>query len=362
MRIPNVSKPGTSLDALVVGAGIGGLLTSALLLKDGKSVHLAEKLARPGGRLSPENRDGFFLGTGFSFGDCSWWKAICDRLQLNVNLQTVNHGGALVHGSRGWVTPEEIPDWETYLSRPCTEFPALGNYGLVEALLDHCSANPKFSFSLETPVTALVGDSGKIVEVSLGADLQVKPEEVHWAADYKTLLEILQGVGVPEPGPERVSWMKKFVKTQPQPAVVLEFAHKTRFAEFTETLLVPFTAGDKEERRYLVGNIVSNRDPAIAPSGRALSTWIFPLSEIEWGDNHESMKKIRAARRLLDKTFPNFDQSVLFERVLVLDSSCAPLGKKKGERSPLMKNLYLASDWAMPHGATLEGITQGLLG
>jgi phytoene dehydrogenase-like protein len=362
MRIPSVSKPPSTPDALVVGGGFSGLLTAALLLKNGKSVHLAEKLPKLGGRLSPERRDGFSLGAGFAFGDCSWWKAIGDRLNLSVNLTPVNDGGSLVHGSRGWVSPEEIPDWENYLSRPCTEFPALGHFGLVETLLNHCAESGKFTYSLETPVTALVGENGKIISANLGADLSVTPAEVHWAADYKNLQEVLRGVGVPEPGPERVSWMKKFQKSSPQPGVVLEFAHKTKFAEFTESLLVPFPAGDKEERRYLVGSFVSNRDPSLAPAGKSLSAWMFPLSELEWGDNHESMKKIRSARRMLDKTFAGFDQSVEFERVLVLDSTVHPLNKKKGDLSALMHNLHLSADWAMPHGATLEGITQGLLG
>jgi phytoene dehydrogenase-like protein len=361
MIVPAESKPGSSLDALVAGAGISGLLTAALLLKQGKSVHLAEKLPKPGGRLSPESREGFTLGSGFAFGDGAWWRAISDRLGLSVSMVPVNDGGSLVHGSRGWVAPEEMPAWEAYLSQPCTEFPAGGSHGIVQSLLNFCASHTNFSLSFESPVSALEVEDAAVKSASLGADLRLSPGAIYWCADYKSLSESLRG-SVPEAGPERVSWMKKFVKSPPQPGVVLEFAHKTKLGDFTETLLLPFTAGEKEERRYLVGAIVSNRDASLAPTGKSLSSWILPLSEEEWGDNHKSMKKIRSARRLLDKTFPGFDQSIQFDRVLVLDATVGPLNKKKGENNPLLKNLHLHSDWAMPHGATFEGLTETLLG
>lgn len=360
MIIPKESKPGSSPDALVVGGGMAGLLTAALLLKQGKSVHLSEKLPKPGGRLSPEARNGFTLGSGFAFGDSGWWKATADRLGLEAPMVPVNNGGALVHGTRGWVAPEEVPAWETYLSQPCTEFPEAGAYGITQSLLNFCASHENFSLSLEAPVGALQVEDARVVSASLGADLQITPAEVYWCGDYKSLSEALRG-SVPEAGPERVSWMKKFVKSPPQPGVVLEFAHKTKLGDFTESLLLPFSAGDKEERRYLVGSIVSNRDPSLAPEGKSLSSWILPLTEAEWGDNHESMKKIRSARRMIDKAFPGFDASVLFDRVLVIDATVSPLAKKKGENNPLLKNLHLHSDWAMPNGATFEGLAETLL-
>jgi phytoene dehydrogenase-like protein len=356
MRIPIES------DAVVAGAGISGLLAAAFLLKQGKSVHLTEKLPKAGGRLSPDQRDGFTLGAGFSFGDSGWWKALADRLGLSVSLLPVHNGGSLVHGSRGWVQPEELPSWETYLSQPCTEFPALGAFGITQALLDFCGSHDKFTFSPECPITAVEAEAGAVKSIHLGADQKIEVGALYWCADYKTLLEILQGGGAPEPGPARVSWMKKSVKSNPQPGVVLEFAHKEKFGEFTETLLLPFQAGDKEERRYLVGCFSSNRDPSLAPAASSLSSWILPLTEAEWGDNHESMKKIRAARRLLEKAFPSFDQSLAFDRVLVLESTVSPLPKRKGEVQPLLSNLHLGADWAMPHGATPESLAETWLG
>jgi phytoene dehydrogenase-like protein len=362
MILPKLSKPsrGASYDALVAGAGLSGLFTAALLLKKGSRVHLAEKMPVPGGRYSPELREGFAFGSGFAFGDSAAWRALADRLGLESSTLPVTESKPLVFGSRGWVDPEELPDWEMHLARACTEFPQGGLGAIVEKLLTYCSSYDGFSYS-QTPITALIAEGNTMKRASLGADTEVSAQSFYWAADYKNLLEILQGPGVPEPGPERVSWLKKFVKTNPQPGVVLEFAHKNKLGDFSETLLLPFSAGDKEERRYLVGAIVSNRDASLAPQGKSLSSWIFPLTEAEWGDNHESMKKIRSARRLLEKAFQGFEPSILSERVLVLDSTVAPLKKRKGEWSPPFANLQLTCDWAMPNGATLDSLTETLL-
>lgn len=358
------SKPakGADLDALVAGAGLGGLLVSAVLLSQGRKVHLAEKLSHPGGRLSPEKREGFTLGAGFAFGDSAWWRAFADKLGLASPTLPVAEGKPLVHSSKGWLNPEGLPLWETFLTEPCTEYPAGGTYGLTDALLSYCASRPGFTVSFECPVTALTGADGRIASVSLGPDREVKPKDVYWCADYKTLLEILGGPGIPEPGPERVSWLKRFVKTQPQPGVVLEFAHKTRLGDFTETLALPFQAGEKEERRYVVGAIVSNRDPSLAPEGKSLSSWAFPLTEAEWGDNHETMKKIRSARRLVEKAFPQLEQTLQFERVLVLDATVTPLAKKKGDWEAPLPNLHLTADWACPAGATLPSLAEVILG
>lgn len=348
-------------DALVIGAGISGLLSSALLLKAGKSVQLVEKQASIGGRFSPELRQGFVLGSGFSFADASWWLAIADRLGIQAEVLPISQGAALVHSSKGWGPSEDLPSWEEHFARPCSEFPSQGLYGIVHSLLEYCKGHTSFQFATEMPVTGIEVEAGKVQTVRLGADSSCQPSEVYYSADYKTLMEVVQGPGVPEPGPERVSWLKKYRKTQSQPAVVIELAHKGKVTEFTETLLLPFSAGDKEDRRYVVGSFVSNRDPKLAPEGFSLSSWIFPLSETEWGDNHETMKKIRAGKRLIEKAFPSVEKNIFFERVLVLDHSIAPLSKKKGDRDPLFQNLFLSADWAMPNGATIESVAEGLL-
>lgn len=51
-------------DAIVIGAGIGGLASALLLAESGKKVALFEKTARTGGRLGSSARDGFTVDYG----------------------------------------------------------------------------------------------------------------------------------------------------------------------------------------------------------------------------------------------------------------------------------------------------------
>ena len=353
-------KHGSSYDAIVVGGGLSGLLTSAFLLKKGRKVLLLEKLEKLGGRFSPEARDGFLLGAGFRFGDASAWASVADYLQIPCELHKIQNGGALLHSTRGWIEPEELPDWEAYYSANCTAYPTRGAFGIAESLLDFCEASENFSVALSSPVSGVTIQAARVHKISIGAEMEVEAKDLYWSSDYKALLESLRGE-VAEAGPERVSWLKKFVKTPSNPAVVMEFAHSKKIGEFTESLIMPFTAGEKEERRYLVGALLGNRDPSLAPAGKELSSWIMPLTESEWGENHETMKKIRSARRLLEKALPGFESSILFDRVLVLNQSASPLLKKKGEWHPLLANLSLCADWSSPEGATLEALCSQML-
>ena len=51
-------------DAIVIGAGIGGLAAALLLAESGRSVVLLEKRNQPGGRIGSSKRDGFTVDFG----------------------------------------------------------------------------------------------------------------------------------------------------------------------------------------------------------------------------------------------------------------------------------------------------------
>ncbi len=343
-------------ETLIIGAGITGLFAAALKLKQGRRVLLTEALEQIGGRNSPEIRDGFQLGAGFTFAETTLWGKLAEKIDLPLDMIRNENTSALVHSVRGWTAPEELPPWEEYLSKPYAQFPRGGIAELTQKLKKYCDSFENFSLHLATPVTAIKAENGKVTSVVLGAEKEVQVQECIWTGGFRTLMDLLQGPGVPEPGPERVSWMRKFNKTHSHPGVVIEFAHNAKIADFTETLLLPFQSGEKEARHYLVGAFIGNRDASLMPQGKQISSWILPLSEGEWGENHEIMKKIRAGKRALEKAFAGFEGSVLFDRVLVLENTIAPLGKRKGEWQPVYENLLPFSDWASPTGAHLDGV------
>ena len=360
----NKLSSGDSFDVLVVGSGFAGLLAASFSLEQGKSVLLVDALDDVGGRYSPQIRNDFILGAGFSFPQGDLYRQAFDRLKIPLESIRMENTVALTSSTRGWApcNLEELPSWEAYLAQNSDFYPQCGLNGVQLKLLEYCNASPRFQKQMDFPVTALNVEEGKITKVILGQDLELKPEKVIWAAEFKCLMDILQGdVSIPPVGPGRVSWLRKFSKSNATPGVIMEFAHSKKVADFSETLLLPFTQAEKEERHYLVGAFIGNRDQSLMPSGKQLSSWTFSLSETEWGENHETMKKIRAAHRLLDKAFAGFEGSVEFDRVMVLEHTITPQTKKKSDWHPVLPNLLLAADWASPYGAHNEGILQLLL-
>ncbi|MGH9115656.1 MAG: phytoene desaturase family protein [Acidimicrobiales bacterium] len=61
---PGGPDGGRHFDAVVIGAGVGGLCAAARLAKDGRRVLLAERGDRVGGRASTVEIDGFLVNTG----------------------------------------------------------------------------------------------------------------------------------------------------------------------------------------------------------------------------------------------------------------------------------------------------------
>jgi phytoene dehydrogenase-like protein len=343
---------------LVVGGGLSGLLAAAKLTAEGKSVILAEKGPRLGGRFSPEMRAGFSLGNGFAASDGAWWKQVAHGLGIPAKTSLVQHGGALLHSPKGWVAPEHLPQWESYWRSPCEEVLQGGMAALVEQLESFFRTSKTVEIRLECPVTTLQVQEGRVVSATLGAQEKRNVSDVVWCGPFRPLVEALEGDELPKPGTERIAWIKNWMRVSPEPAVVLEFAHKKSPIEFQETLFLPLPAEGKEQKRFLAGAFLSNRDPSLAPEGKGLSNWFLPLTEEEWGDNHETMKKIRVARRVLEKAFPSFADGVEWERVVVLDHSFASRPKKKTEWKPLLSNCQIGSDWALPGGANPQAIAE----
>lgn len=352
-----------------MGAGLVGWTLSAMALKQGRNVLLLERSARIGGRSSPESRQGFSFGSGLVWGsDSSAWQAIAQELELGLEWAPVASGGALVQSTKGWQAleaktslsnPMKFPLWEEYAASTVSSVLIGGANAYLQRLKQYCEAKAEnFYFGLESPVEEIWTDQTRVSKLVLGSGQEIVVKDCIWTGDSKALTEAFRGEAIPEAGVPRVAWMKKFVKTDRSPAVILEFSHKNQVADFTESLVMPFNVAEKEERRFLIGSFISQRDPSLAPPAKQLSSWICPLTELEWGDNHETMKKIRAAKRLLEKAFPNFATTVTDERVLVLEHSFTPVGKRKGEWQAVLPNLKVVTDWSSPYGSHWQGILE----
>jgi Phytoene dehydrogenase and related proteins len=77
-------------DAIIIGAGISGLVCGCYLAKSGLRILIVEKSNKAGGCCSSFEKDGFAFDTGvFSFGDCGSngnLRKIIEELGLNKKL------------------------------------------------------------------------------------------------------------------------------------------------------------------------------------------------------------------------------------------------------------------------------------
>lgn len=346
-------------DSLVVGAGLVGVCAAALLAKSGKRVCLVEAQDRVGGRWSPERRDGFQLGAGLNVADAQAWRVILNALDLNDLSVAIENGGALVSTKRGWQAKTELPTWEKFLARSMEIMPRGG----VAGFLEHVNDKQLFETRLNAPITELWVNGGKAVWARVGATDTVRFSHCVWATDAHVLADVICGESAPEEGTERTAWLQQFILHTASPGVVLEFAHNKKVSDFTETLLLPLPGAEKEkDRRYLVGAFLTNRDESLAPKARDISVWLLPLREEEWEDNHEIMKRIRSARRMIEKSFPKFEASILFDRVQVLSHTFTPASRKSKQKSKdfvqPFANLQIFSDWATPGGSHFPAVVE----
>ncbi len=353
-------------ETLVVGAGLSGILAAAKVAQaavtEGKGIIVVDSADRVGGRWSPERREGFQFGAGLNVADKKTWDRVFSELNLATeDSVTVENGSSVVFTKKGWQPETNLPDWEKFLAQPVEAMPLGGVAGFLDKVLEQRA----FDLRLNSPVTELVIQNGRADWARIGVDQGIRFKECIWAADSLALAEVLTGEGAPEEGIERSAWLKQFVVHNPSPGVVLEFAHGRKLSEFTETLVLPLPGAEKD-RRYLVGAFLANRDSSLAPKGREVSVWLLPLREHEWEDNHEIMKRIRGARRVIEKSFPGFEKSILFDRVQVLSHTITPQNRKskkiaKEKIPPPFSNLRILSDWSAPAGSHFPGVVAHLL-
>ena len=95
------------LDAVVVGAGLAGLVAAARLHRAGLRVQVMEAAGEAGGRVGTDTRDGFLLDRGFQ-GLCPAYPAVAEELDpAGLDLRPLVRGvGVLANGRLHRLSPD----------------------------------------------------------------------------------------------------------------------------------------------------------------------------------------------------------------------------------------------------------------
>ena len=90
---------GNQFDVVVIGAGVGGNCTAALLAKEGLRVLLIEKSRHLGGRFSTVNHDGFLCSAGGVAVKCGGpLEKVCQEIGVDSGVQPVSQAAYWVAG------------------------------------------------------------------------------------------------------------------------------------------------------------------------------------------------------------------------------------------------------------------------
>ena len=104
-HVSDPSPRGDTFDAIVIGAGLGGLLSAAALLQRGKRVAVLERLPHCGGRFTAKTFQGVQISTGavhmVPFGSSGVLSTLLQRLDVPHRLFDADVFGSFhVHGKQ----------------------------------------------------------------------------------------------------------------------------------------------------------------------------------------------------------------------------------------------------------------------
>ncbi len=120
----------TKTDTVVIGSGISGLTTAALLARCGREVTIVEAKRRPGGALRRFTREGIPFDVGFHYssglGKGQFLRALWDCLEVSAAIPTTNLG----------------PDGHDLLRLPSEGHQVRAYYGYEQLSAELCAVFP----------------------------------------------------------------------------------------------------------------------------------------------------------------------------------------------------------------------------
>ena len=401
-----------SADVIIIGAGVGGLTTAAILAHQGVETLVLESSNRLGGRFSYQEKEGFNLDYGvhgLPFADEGAASAAFSKAGLEIDLLTTDSPLLYYQGEflpfpnkvstvlrskmlslkerlylllslaklvlskpeKNYDTPLEdivfginqpglrtimeflsgvimvCPDIsrvsagefqhflkKTLRAKEAVAIPKGGSKQLILKLKDRIEENGKIS--TDTKVDSLIIKKGKVQGVRSRGET-IPANAVVCAVPLQNLGSLVEKGTLP-------GWFLKATKElEPNGGISLDVALSRPISDIKSAIA---TVGP-----MTMGYFTSNIDPSVAPGGKQLLTFFYPLSQ-NWIRSKEKVEKeTERLRAMLSEMFPELESAKEWERLMVLpmvDGFVPVVGQDRNRRAavvaPNVPNLFFAGD------------------
>lgn len=398
-------------DVIVIGGGWGGLTTGAILAHNGLEVQLLEATGHVGGRSSFDRKDGFTVDYGIhiiSYASGGAAAAALREIGHEIEFESygkpqlfidgeflpmptgvssflsstyltwaekmiIGHGVRRLLVSRsgrnadvplldvipgagreavrdfyrilsvlGLVTPNiemaSAGDFTKFLRRAMkageqVAHPLGGSSQINEALARKIEESGEITFNSRVKSLDIAGGKVKSVKV---LDRELEARAVVFAVPVQKLPEIV-GDALP------IEFQEKCASLVPTAGISMDLCLGKRVSDIDSFFITP--------EPITIGQFTSNIDPSVAPEGKQLATFFYPLPK-EILDNRAVLdaeqEKFTA---LIESMFPGITDNVEWERVLrlkIVDGFEPRIWQTSKDRPdvsvPGVENLFLSSD------------------
>jgi phytoene dehydrogenase-like protein len=403
---------------IVIGGGYAGLSAGAILAHKGYRVLLLERSKQLGGRASFIERDGYTVEYGLHAnrlgpqgaaaavfkriegelkfiepGEPELWKdgrfnplpnstgkiLKSSLLPFGARLKATRYMAKLAFGSPAKKYHKSMEEFTAKLRSPevIELLRVLSGIGIIAPDLRYASAGEMAAFvkkalRAKMKVGYPEGGTRQIIE-GLSAEIEKNGQIVMGSRVSKLMLK--KGL---------ITQVKTDTNTYSAAAVVsavplqhvsdlfggkdlpIKFVKKAR--EMVPTAGITFDMGLKEkisgQSGLLVtadplsmGQFTSNIDPGMAPEGKQLLSWYYPLPQ-QWIRNAEKMRREeQRLRDLLDSMFPGIRDAIDWERIMhlpMVDGFVPSPGQTRADRPgftvPAIENFFMCGDSTKAEG------------
>ncbi|MGB4681535.1 MAG: NAD(P)/FAD-dependent oxidoreductase [Dethiobacteria bacterium] len=407
-------------DSLIVGGGITGLQLGALLAADGEKVLLLEKSSRLGGRAAVVKKDGYTLDYGIHlvrFGPHSALAETCRRLgrevefiplgtsylqdedgrtkvfptgpkdfltsrlftfrerlkiiSLIMRIRRADMSGLLERSVASWMDENKITGGlrryfhlvsASMLVCPFLEKASAGELllnmqkvlrvgvsvmyprGGWAPLLDLFTGWIKKRGEIRTgaPVEKIAYEKGRVHGVYAQGEL-IPARKVILSLPAQQLGELLENAVAPD-------LLAQWSRLRPTAGIVLEYGLSRPVSSITGLAYL--------YRPISFGLFTSNVEPALAPPGKQLLTWLMPLPVESFADKAALAAAEQELEQALFSFFPGLQEAVEWRRAMhlpLVDGVEVNIQQTASRRPPFkvpgLENLFLVGDSTAAPGA-----------